>query len=99
MAQKSTIQYKYNTSTIQYKYCDHLKQDHENLEERHQRFIIKYGHDGSDAQKGTNTIQMLYKYNTNTKWWLRGTERYNTMQIYYKYNTSITQYQYFDHLN
>ena len=31
---------------------DHLKQEHENLEERHQRFIIQYGHEGSEAKKG-----------------------------------------------
>ena len=39
------MQCKYNTNT--------LKPDHENLEERHQRFIIQYGHDGSEAEKGT----------------------------------------------
>ena len=35
---------------------DHLKQEHENLEERHQRFIIQYGHEGSETMKGNKWL-------------------------------------------
>ncbi|KAL4227570.1 hypothetical protein ACF0H5_013012 [Mactra antiquata] len=38
---------------------DYVKKEHEGLEERHQRFMIQYGHEGSETKKDKEIIDKL----------------------------------------